>query len=613
MLFFTWAFPSTIIQSEKTVLFISFHCLAWIFYSSFYAFVGCLPLFVTAKIAPKKTKLHAIAGIIFTSVALIFVKSDSVVYDLYGFHLNGFVWNLVTTPGGISSLGADNDAYFFAAILIVAIVLVQAFYYYLVYFAQKIYFSPTSIKIFVLIVGITFFSQAVLYGINDAKGGGGIVDTAYVYPYYKRVRFRHLGSFFGIERIRKDDTTNLTLDGARLNYPLSTLHYDKINSPPNIIILVAESLRWDRMTPEIMPNTWALGNKGQNFKYHYSSGNGTREGMFGIFYGLYGAYWNSFLNAQKSPILVDRLQSLDYQLDIRTSAKFSYPEFNKTIFSKVSLDKLHEEASSKKPWERDRDNISEMINNIKYRDSSRPYFGFMFFESTHARYDFPAEAVIAKPYLNNLNYMSMSRKSLAKEIVPLRNRYTNSAHWVDKQLGRLIQTLDAERLMSNTIIIITGDHGEEFMEKGFWGHNSSFVEEQTHTPLVTWFPNKKHQEIDYLTNHVDIAVTLNQSIGLTNNSEDYSLGKNLFNPNNRNYVVSSDWRSIGIKSDEFKYRIPYISHGIDNWHPTTTNDGVLEKNKEAEIVLKNKELILDAVMNTKKFLDANKHLKKLDK
>ena len=131
--------------------------------------------------------------------------------------------------------------------------------------------------------------------------------------------------------------------------------------------------------------------------------------------------------------------------------------------------------------------------------------------------------------------------------------------------------------------------------------------------MVTWFPNKKHQEIDYLTNHVDIAVTLNQSIGLTNNSEDYSLGKNLFNPNNRNYVVSSDWRSIGIKSDEFKYRIPYISHGIDNWHPTTTNDGVLEKNKEAEIVLKNKELILDAVMNTKKFLDANKHLKKLDK
>lgn len=609
MLFVTWSFPSGVIQSEKTLLFITFHFFAWLFYSAFYALVGCLPLFLISSMASKKRMLNAITAIFFSSAALIFIKSDSLVYDLYGFHFNGFVWNLLTTPGGISSLGAGNDAYFLAALLIAAIFLIQTFFYYLVYRAQKLDFSDFFIKGFVLFLAAIFFVQAIIYGFNDAKGGGSIVDTAYVYPYYKRVRFRHLGHLLGIERIRKDDSTKLTVDGSRLNYPLATLQYEKISSPSNIIILVAESLRWDRMTPEMMPNTWELGKKGQIFKRHYSSGNGTREGMFGIFYGLYGAYWNSFLNANKSPILVDRLQDLGYQLDIRTSAKFSYPEFNKTLFSKVSLDKLHEEPDTKKPWERDRDNISGMINDIRHRDSSKPYFGFMFFESTHARYDFPDEAAIAKPYLNNLNYMSMSRKSLAQDIVPLRNRYTNSAHWVDVQVGRLVEELQAQGLMKNTIIIITGDHGEEFMEKGFWGHNSSFVEEQTHTPLVTWFPDEKQKQVDYLTSHIDISVTLNQHLGLKNKEQDYSLGKNLFNPDDRAYVVTSDWRSIGIKSNEFKYRIPYISHGVDTWHPTSTDDGKLNKSEEDEIILKNKNLILDAVKNTKKFLDVKKHKK----
>lgn len=38
----------------------------------------------------------------------LFVFADSHLFDLYGFHINGFVWNLLTSPGGIKSLGADQ-------------------------------------------------------------------------------------------------------------------------------------------------------------------------------------------------------------------------------------------------------------------------------------------------------------------------------------------------------------------------------------------------------------------------------------------------------------------------------------------------------------------------
>ncbi len=63
----------------------------------------------------------------------------------------------------------------------------------------------------------------------------------------------------------------------------------------------------------------------------------------------------------------------------------------------------------------------------------------------------------------------MSREKLAPYADQLRNRYSNSAHWVDVQLGRIYQYLREQNLLDNTVVIVTGDHGEEFMEKGVLG------------------------------------------------------------------------------------------------------------------------------------------------
>lgn len=76
----------------------------------------------------------------------------------------------------------------------------------------------------------------------------------------------------------------------------------------------------------------------------------------------------------------------------------------------------------------------------------------------------------------------MSRRELAPRIGALLNRYTNAAHWIDYQIGRVLDEIEAQGLLENTVVIVTDDHGEEFMEKGAWGHNSGFVEEQIHAP-----------------------------------------------------------------------------------------------------------------------------------
>lgn len=599
MLLITWGFFDHAVLNFAFNFVGAFNVLSWVGYSIIYTLIALIPLCLAIIFVHKHSKIIAILAVALSTAALQFMRADLMIYDLYNFHFNGFVWNLVTTQGGLSSLGGGNDTYVSIAISVLLTIATQyALWLLSRKIAPRINLRWQTIAWFLIPI---MLANMLMYGISDVRNDGQVLDAALAYPFYKKVTFRGAAEKMGFKALRTN-SNKLSVDTSRLQYPLAEVEFAPVLNPPNIVILVAESLRWDRLTSEIMPNTWALAQKGQYYTQHYSSGNGTREALFGMFYGLYGSYWSSFLHAQKSPLLMDKLQELGYQLDIRTSASFTYPEFNKTLFAKIPLAQLHEEPESKKPWERDRDNATGLIDFVKNRDKTKPFMSFFFFESTHARYDFPDTNIIAEPYLKDVNYWGMSRKSLAPKIGELKNRYTNAAHWVDIQLGRIYADLEAQGLLENTIIIVTGDHGEEFLEKGFWGHNSTFVEEQTHTPMVIIAPTLGHAEISRVTSHLDISPTLLQAIGAPKDAQSYSLGTNILVPTDRKFVVISDWHSIGVMTDDMKYRIPYASKGFDHWQPTDLQDKALSSDEASSALAKNQTSILQAIKNSSKFL-----------
>jgi uncharacterized protein len=601
MLTITWAFFSAAIAKPTLNYLLVFNVFTWVGYSFFYVFLAILPVYLIVKFAPSWYKLAAVMAITLSSFMMLFMKSDAMIFDLYNFHFNGFVWNLMTTKGGISSLGSGADTYASIIIACALIVFTQIILWFLSEFLARKRFINMRWKYAVSFVMLMLLSTCLMYSISDVKNYGPILDSAKVYPFYKKVTFRGIAEKFGIKAARVS-SNQLSVDTSLVQYPLNQIKFNQPENPPNIVILVAESLRWDRLTPEIMPNTWQFAQKAYIYKEHYSSGNGTREGLFGLFYGLYGSYWDSFLHAQKSPLLMDRLQQLGYQFDIRTSASFTYPEFNKTLFSNIPLAQLHEAQSDKTPWENDRDNATNLITALKNRDKNKPFMSFFFFESTHARYSFPDTNIIAQPYLQDVNYFKMSRASLAPKVDQLKNRYTNSAHWIDIQLGRVYDDLRNQGLLENTIVIVTGDHGEEFMEKGFWGHNSSFVEEQTHTPMVISVPKLGHREINNVTSHVDVSTTLLQMLGAPTDSSAYSLGVNMLTPIDRQFIVTSDWHSISVMTADMKYRIPYASKGFDHWTPTNQKDKTLNAEEAEKALAQNQSIILQAIKNCRKFL-----------
>ncbi|HBC19654.1 MAG TPA: hypothetical protein DC022_13135, partial [Alcanivorax sp.] len=59
-----------------------------------------------------------------TSITLLLLI-DSQIYAIYGFHLNGFVWNLITTPGGIESMGGSADTSWTVAAICAAVLAIH--------------------------------------------------------------------------------------------------------------------------------------------------------------------------------------------------------------------------------------------------------------------------------------------------------------------------------------------------------------------------------------------------------------------------------------------------------------------------------------------------------
>lgn len=602
MLWVTWGFFSEGVAAATHISWL-FHLSAWGFYAFLYSLIAVLPAWLSSIFLKRHSRLLAALAVGLTSAGLMFIKSDLMIYDLYRFHFNGFVWNLMTTKGGMASLGTSGATYIAIAWSVLLVLSLQLLFWFMSLRLEQVTLARRSAVAVWLVAPLMFATQGLIYGISDVKNIGAVLDTAEVYPFYQQILMRKLAARFGME-IERNHSHNhrLSVDTARLHYPLQPLNYQAVDHPPNIVIFAAESLRWDRLTPEIMPNAWQLGQEGALFTQHYSSGNGTREGLFGMFYGLYGSYWASFLHAQQSPLLMDRLQSLGYQFDLRTSAKFSYPEFNKTLFAKFPLADLHEADEGMNPWRRDEWNASQQIVFLKQRDRSKPFMSFFFFESTHARYDFPDQAVVASPYLGDVNYWGMSRASLQPRIGEFKNRYSNAAHWIDMQIGRVLQELRAQGLLENTIIIITGDHGEEFLEKGNWGHNSTFVEEQTHVPMVMWMPGQPHTEIKNVTSHLDISPTLLQVLGAPADASAYSLGRNIFSTQQRDFIVVSDWRTIGVMTDNMKYRIAYQQNGMKHYVPTGRDDAVLNAEQQAARTEEHQPQLLQAIKNCSRFL-----------
>jgi hypothetical protein len=71
----------------------------------------------------------------------------------------------------------------------------------------------------------------------------------------------------------------------------------------------------------------------------------------------------------------------------------------------------------------------------------------------------------------------------------LRRLYIGEVQYVDAQVGRFIDTLKQEKLYDQALIILTSDHGEEFLEHGSLDHGQNLYDELLKVPLIIKLPH----------------------------------------------------------------------------------------------------------------------------
>lgn len=522
--------------------------------------------------------VYATAAVLFTAqqgVALL----DGYVHNLYGFHLNGMVLNLVLTPGGVDSMAAGMSTYLVFAAIVLGIVAVQVGLLLAVLklprirrFGEGKVTKRGAIALAACVV-LLVAGEKLTYAVSVFRAYGPVPAASAAFPIYIPITFSTTLRRWGF---REGLNPALRLDAAgssHLSYPLKPIEVDPAVKPLNVMWLVSESLRWDMMDPAIMPAACAFGDRALRFKRHYSGGNGTRMGMFSMFYGLTGNYWQPFLAEHRSPVLMDRVIDAGYELNLYTSAEFSFPELDRTVFSRVPKALFHEGKAPQR-WRRDRENLDEIFAAIDKRDAAKPFFTFMFFESPHAPYTFPEECALSKPYVADLNYLTMDLK---KDIGAIKNSYINAVRHLDTQLDRIFKYLAQKNLLDSTIVLVTGDHGEEFMEKGRWGHHSAFSEEQIRVPLILHVPGVAPAVIDRLTCHLDLPATILPRLGVKNPAEDYCLGVDLIGGPPRESLMISGWTEVVYLDDDYKAIFPVKSYNMARREVTTRDDVPADK------------------------------------
>jgi arylsulfatase A-like enzyme len=169
----------------------------------------------------------------------------------------------------------------------------------------------------------------------------------------------------------------------------------------------------------------------------------------------------------------------------------------------------------------------EVLYNLP-QVKERPIFMWIHYLDPHSPYT-PPERFL--PGTSGWIEEDLKEKELDfnEGLINMIRHYDWEIDYVDYSIGNIFSQLKEMDIFNDSLIIITADHGEEFIEHGCLGHGQSQYQDQTRIPLIikppAGFDYKRGQFKSYCS-LIDIPRTILSFLDI---EDDYSFsGKNLF-------------------------------------------------------------------------------------
>jgi arylsulfatase A-like enzyme len=209
----------------------------------------------------------------------------------------------------------------------------------------------------------------------------------------------------------------------------------------------------------------------------------------------HGIRHNSIYSLPRAAVTVaERFQEAGYATAAFVAAAVLGREFGLDQGFDVYADKMSERRANAGSFEQ----LSATQVTHRAREwlatTDRPFFAWVHYYDVHATYEPP------EPFLSRLSP----------------NPYAGEVAYVDHELGRLLDSLEASGREADTIVVVTADHGEGLGEHGEKTHSYLIYESTMHVPLIVRGPGiAAGRRVTDVVSNAAIAPTLVALAGLT--------------------------------------------------------------------------------------------------
>lgn len=268
---------------------------------------------------------------------------------------------------------------------------------------------------------------------------------------------------------------------------------------PNIIVICVDSLRADHLGcygyhRNTSPNIDSLARDGSLFRQTFANSSFTRESVSVIHTGLLPSVSGSTglraFPAKTLKVMSEYFREAGYQTGFFTASQIlANPGYYRGYSAVFAFEKSNKQNSSA---------LSSQVNEFIEKNQDRPFMMYVHYFDPH------------NPYTPSLEYYKRFSPVVFADPIDLKQEMrTECKNWVrngfgpgeshyedmllrydaeiadtDHAIGQVLDKLKALNLQDNTIIVLTADHGEEFLEHRYLVHAWTLFRESIHIPLI---------------------------------------------------------------------------------------------------------------------------------
>jgi len=280
--------------------------------------------------------------------------------------------------------------------------------------------------------------------------------------------------------------------------------------PPDVILVVVDTLRADRLgaygyPKPTSPAIDAVAREGLVFTAAHSPATWTKPAVASLLTALYpgehgivrmmrGQDPRVRLQALPSslPTLADRFRAGGYA----TLAVVHQPNLGEEMGFARGFETFDHRSSTD-----DFALVEALLGRLDAADRERPVFAWLHLLDVHWPYterlpDLPLDAFGP---VDPADRMHADRRAVRRSrlrhfrtanLATLGARYDHGVAWTDRAIGKLVAGLRARGRWPRTLLVVTADHGEGFLEHGRLEHSYLPYDEVTHVPLVLRPPER---------------------------------------------------------------------------------------------------------------------------